>query len=77
MRDLGLIARDASVRMANPIYAEVVPRELAAYAQETLPHDTARYVNDDDSLDIAKLLTAFQAFFRKHSEHWVERFEYL
>ncbi len=77
VRDLGLIARNAPVRIANPIYAEVVPRELAAYAQETLPHETAWYVNDDDSLDIAKLLTAFQEFFREHSEHWVERFEYL
>ena len=77
VRDLGLIARDAPVRIANPIYAEVVPRELAAYAQETLPHETAWYVNDDDSLNVPKLLTAFQEFFREHSEHWVERFEYL
>ena len=75
-RDLGLIARDAPVRIANPIYAEVVPRELAAYAQETLPHETAWYVNDDDSLNVPKLLTVFQEFFREHSEHWVERFEY-
>ena len=28
VRDLGLIARDPPVRMANPIYAEVEPREL-------------------------------------------------
>ena len=27
-------------------------------------------------LDVGKLLAAFQAFFREHSEHWVERFEY-
>jgi hypothetical protein len=27
-------------------------------------------------LDTAKLLTAFQQFFRKNSEHWVERFDY-
>ena len=27
VRDLGLIARQDPVRMANPIYAEVVPRE--------------------------------------------------
>ncbi len=77
VRDLGLIARDAPVRIANPIYAEVVPRELAAYAQETLPHETAWYVNDDDSLNVPKLLTAFQEFFREHSEHWVERFDYF
>ena len=28
VRDLGLIARDDPPHMANPIYAEVVPREL-------------------------------------------------
>ena len=75
-RDLGLIARNAPVRIANPIYAEVVPRELAAYAQETLPHETAWYVNDDDSLNVPKLLAAFQSFFREHSEHWIKRFAY-
>ena len=25
---------------------------------------------------MAKLLAAFQAFFREHAEHWVERFQY-
>ena len=35
-RDLGLVARDAPLRVANPIYAEVLPRELAWVAQETL-----------------------------------------
>ena len=35
---------------------------------------TAWYVRPDGSLDIARLLEAFQAFFREHSEHWVERF---
>ena len=76
VRDLGLIARDAPVNIANPIYAEVVPRELTAYAQETLPHDAAWYVNDDGSLDVMELMGAFQAFFREHSEHWTDRFEY-
>ena len=35
-RDLGLLARDAPLRVANPIYAEVLPRELAWVAQESL-----------------------------------------
>jgi len=30
----------------------------------------------DRRLDVGKLLTAFQEFFREHSEHWVERFDY-
>ena len=76
VRDLGLIARDAPVRMANPVYAEIVPRELTACAQETLPQETAWYVDPDRGLNVGKLLEAFQAFFREHSGHWVERFEY-
>lgn len=34
VRDLGLIARKGPVRIANPIHAEVVPRELTAELQE-------------------------------------------
>ena len=76
VRDLGLIARDAPVRVANPIYAAVVPRELAWVAQEVLDEKTAWYVEADDSLNVEKLLTAFQDFFRRHSEHWRNRFAY-
>ena len=43
-RDLGLLARDAPLRVANPIYAEVLPRELAWVAQETLELSPPRYV---------------------------------
>ena len=76
VRDLGLVAQDPPLRIANPIYAEVIPRELTWAAQEGLVEDTAWYVDADGGLDLAKLLTAFQAFFREHSEHWVERFDY-
>ena len=76
VRDLGLIARDAPVRIANPIYAEVVPRELGWVLQETLDQDTAWYVDAEGGLDVVKLLEEFQGFFRRHSEHWKRRFEY-
>ena len=76
VRDLGLIAPDDPLRMANPIYAEVVPRELTYAAQAGLVEDAAWYVDADGGLDVGKLLAAFQAFFREHSEHWVERFQY-
>ena len=75
-RDLGLVAQDAPLRIANPIYAEVIPRELTWAAQEGLVEDTAWYVDADGGLDLVKLVAAFQAFFREHSEHWVERFDY-
>lgn len=76
VRDLGLIAPDDPLRIANPIYAEVVPRELTYAAQAGLVEDAAWYVDAAGGLDVGKLLTAFQAFFREHSEHWVERFQY-
>ena len=76
VRDLGLIARGVPLRIANPIYAEVVPRELTYAAQEGLIQDTAWYVDADGGLDVEKLLAAFQQFFREHSEHWVARFDY-
>jgi len=76
VRDLGLVAEDAPLRIANPIYAEVIPRELTWAAQEGLVEDTAWYVDADGGLDLERLLAAFQAFFREHSEHWVERFDY-
>ena len=77
VRDLGLIARDAPPRIANPIYAEVVPRELTCAAQTGLLQEAAWYVDAEGGLDVDKLLGAFQGFFREHSEHWMGRFDYV
>ena len=75
-RDLGLVAADAPLRVANPIYAEVLPRELAWVVQETLDVSPPRYVRTDGSLDVELLMEEFQGFFRRHSEHWKNRFAY-
>ena len=77
VRDLGLVAQadGGPPRIANPIYAEVVPRHLNYAVQETLPQRMAWYLDADEGLDVAGLLAAFQEFFREHSEHWVQRFE--
>ena len=75
-RDLGLVARDAPYRIANPIYAEVVPRELTWVVQDELEQEAAWYVDADGGLNVRKLLAAFQTFFREHSEHWSKRFLY-
>ena len=76
VRDLGLVAPDRPLRIANPIYAEVIPRELTWVAQEELEQETAWYVEADGSLNVDKLMAAFQTFFREHSEHSVTRFQY-
>ena len=71
-----MIAPNEPLRIANPIYAEIVPRELTYAAQVGLDENTAWYVNADGSLNVIKLMTEFQTFFREHSEHWVTRFQY-
>ena len=76
VRDLGLAARDDPVRIANPIYREVIPRDLTWATQATFTHDPAWYVDATGNLRLAELLAAFQEFFREHSEHWIERFQY-
>ena len=76
VRDLGLVRRQGPVAIANPIYQEVIPRDLTYTTQEYLHQDPAWYVDADGALRVADLLAAFQAFFREHSEHWVERFDY-
>jgi hypothetical protein len=78
--DLGLIISDRQgIKIANPIYQEVVPRQLTYINQTLLKSevDDLWYINADGSIAVEKLLTDFQKFFREHSESWIQRFEYL
>ena len=77
VHDLGLVTLDdeGTPRIANPIYAEVVPRHLNHAVQMGLPQRMAWYVDAAGGLDVEGLIAAFQTFFREHSEHWVQRFE--
>jgi hypothetical protein len=77
--DMGLIRRGPDgLEMSNPIYREVVPRELNFVSQLSLESTSqpAWYIRPDGKLDMPKLLAAFQQFFREHSESWLERFQY-
>ncbi|MFH0924258.1 MAG: ATP-binding protein, partial [bacterium] len=74
--DLGLVKIDKQLQIANRIYQEVIPRELTYSTQVTISEQTSWYVNSNGKLDMDKLLSSFQEFFREHSESWVERFQY-
>ena len=76
VRDLGLVALDPPPRIANPIYAEVVPRELTYVTQQDLLVEPAWYIDEDGALNLDKLLEAFQEYFRENSEHWLQLFQY-
>ena len=76
VRDLGLVAPDNPIRVANPMYREVIPRDLTWTTQAGFTHDPGWYLDAGGGLNLTKLLDAFQEFFREHSEHWIERFQY-
>lgn len=76
--DLGLVAKgaDNNLVISNEIYREIIPRELTWSTQFMMNQPQVWYLRPDGHLDMPKLLAAFQQFFREHSEHWLERFEY-
>ncbi|MDE0112198.1 MAG: AAA-like domain-containing protein [Albidovulum sp.] len=76
IRDLGLVAQDAPLRIANPIYSEVIPRVLTDTVQDELSIEQSTYINDQGGLDMSRLIGDFQQFFRENSEIWVNRFSY-
>ncbi|MEE8584430.1 MAG: ATP-binding protein [Acidobacteriota bacterium] len=76
VRDLGLIRPTHPIEIANPIYREIIPRQLTYTIEARIVQDPARYVRQDGSLDLEKLLLAFRDFFRMHSEHWGQMFGY-
>jgi len=76
VEDLGLITTKPSIAISNRIYQEIIPRELTWVTQTGIIHDTQWYVKENGSLDMEKLLKAFQQFFREHSDAWMDGFDY-
>lgn len=74
--DMGLIVLDKPRRIANAIYREIIPRELTWDTQSGLTQQSAWYINPDNSINMEKLLTDFQQFFRQNADSWIERFDY-
>ena len=75
--DLGLIRLKPQVEIANPIYREVIPRELTFSTQVTIAHQSHWYIDESSGLILMdKLLTAFQQFYREHSEAWMDGYPF-
>ncbi|MDR2579075.1 MAG: PD-(D/E)XK nuclease domain-containing protein [Chitinispirillales bacterium] len=80
--DMGLIRLERnSPKIANPIYREVLAREITYSPQAAIPdpedEDSGwQWQNPDGSLDMDTLLREFQAFWRRHSEIWEEKSDY-
>ena len=76
VEDQGLIRRKPVLTIANRIYREVLPRELTSGWQTGMSMLSAWYISPDHRLDMPKLLTAFQQFFRESSDNWLKHFDY-
>ena len=75
--DLGLVARrENKLVIANPIYQEVIPRELTYSTQLTMPQQQLWYVVPNGSLDMHKMLESFTEFYRENSADWLDEFDY-
>jgi hypothetical protein len=65
--ELGLV-KDKPLRIANPIYTEVVARVLSAGAQHQVMVDPRSLVRADGRFDMSVLLREFAAFWVEHGE---------
>ncbi len=75
VRDLGLIAPDSPIRIANPIYREIIPRELIKNTDEFIAAEPVWFIQDG-RLSMSALMESFQEFYRENSEHWIQRYDY-
>ncbi|WP_437752115.1 ATP-binding protein [Sorangium sp. So ce1389] len=68
--DLGLVRMTAEggLDIANPIYREIIVRELAFPIRASLPQVKATWLTSDGRLDADRLLDAFLSFWRQHGE---------
>ena len=75
--DLGLVVREKGTPMvANPLYREVLARQLTTGPQDAMPEPEWQWEKPDGSLDMDALLREFQKFWRRNSELWEERMNY-
>ena len=76
--DLGLIIQEqgGALAIANPIYQEIIPRELSYTAQSGMALKSVWYIGEDGRIRVNDLLLSFQQFFREHSESWTDIAQY-
>jgi hypothetical protein len=75
--DLGLVKKERGTPMvANPVYKEVLARQLTYSTQDAIPEPEWQWEKPDGSLDMDELLREFQIFWRENSEIWEEKVNY-
>ena len=78
-KDLGLIKEEnKTLKPANPIYAEIIIRELSYNSQYKLQQKIEnKWITETGKIEMTDLLKAFQEFWRENSAIWVQKYQYL
>jgi hypothetical protein len=75
--DLGLVALEKGTpQVANPIYREVIARQMTFSTQLAIPEPEWKWEKADGTLNMDALLKEFQKFWRSNSEVWEEKLDY-
>lgn len=75
-RDLGLIAPKSPLRIANPIYKEVVVRVLSTSTEDIVFIEPHSFILPDGRLDMKMLLDEFTDFWCQHADALTNRITY-
>ena len=76
-QDLGLVVIErGTLKVANPIYQEILARQLSYGSQLAISEPIFRWQKPDGTLDMDVLLKEFQKFWRRHSEVWESKSDY-
>ena len=77
--DLGLVVMQGDgIQIANAIYREVIPRELASDFEGDIAIKLSRsaFLLSDGRLDFRELIARFQQFYRENADAWTKRAMY-
>ncbi|HEX3715570.1 MAG TPA: ATP-binding protein [Trebonia sp.] len=66
--DLGLIAPGNPIRVANPIYKDVIVRVLTAGIEGSVTVEPRSFLLPDGRIDVGKVLAGFAGFWAEHGE---------
>ncbi|KPA13217.1 ATPase, AAA-type, core domain protein [Candidatus Magnetomorum sp. HK-1] len=72
--NLGLVRHGPlGLEIANPIYREIIIRELTSVTEQFLGQNPVWYIKQNGKLDIEKLLSEYIKFYKEHSEMVTKR----
>ncbi|MCL1943330.1 MAG: AAA-like domain-containing protein [Candidatus Azobacteroides sp.] len=75
--DLGLVTIEhGTPQVANPIYREVLARQMTFSPQLAIPFPDWPWQLPDGNLDMDKLMKEFQKFWRRNADVWEQKSDY-